>query len=116
MKARSAGGAARTGDDATWSLCWPRTAHCRARPKGHCYSTGVYGRKQEERRVAPALGGKGNSWLGDAINPFAVLASYRVYRQPHFLAQRAADEAAYRMSLPTGRFHNLGKRCAALPL
>jgi hypothetical protein len=59
--------------------------------------------KQEERRVAPALGGKGGC-LGDAVNPLAVFATYRIYRQTHLLAQRAADESAKAVRLPAGCF------------
>jgi hypothetical protein len=44
------------------------------------------------------------------------LLLYRIYRQLHFLAQRAADESANAVSLPSGCLHNLGERCATLPL
>src|SRR2546422_7759599 len=53
---------------------------------------------------------------GDAVNAFAVLAACGVYGQPHFLAQRPADEPAYAVRLPAGGLHDLGERRAALPL
>src|SRR3989449_7282625 len=53
---------------------------------------------------------------GDAVNAFAVLAACGVYGQPHFLAQRPADEPAYAVRLPAGRLHDLGERCATLTL
>ena len=54
--------------------------------------------------------GREGSGLGDAVNPFAVLAAYRVYRETHFLAQRAADESPNAVGLPTGCLHGVDKQ------
>src|SRR5207247_7604566 len=100
-----------------WRLCGPTRAILAGQGGRGLVPGELVGQKQEERRgVAPALGGKEGGWLADAVNALAVLAACGVYGQPHFLAQRPADEPAYRVGLPAGGFHNLGERRAALAL
>src|SRR5207247_91254 len=95
---------------------WPHNGHSGGY-RGMGFVPGsCWGYNAEKRRVAPALGGREAGWLADAIHPHAVLATYGVYGQAHFLSKRAADESPYAVGLPTGRLHDLGERCAALPL
>src|SRR5207245_8923947 len=77
-----------------------------------------WGKKKKRRGCPGAWSVEGNARLsaGDAVDPFAVLATHRIDGQPHFLAQRPADEPAYAVRLPAGRLHDLGERCATLTL
>ena len=46
----------------------------------------------------------------DGVNSFAVLTLDRFNLETHFLAQRAADESANAVRLPTGRLHGVDKQ------
>jgi hypothetical protein len=45
----------------------------------------------------------------DGIDAFSVAAFGGFDLQPHFLAERSGREAAHRVNLPAGGFHQLGQ-------
>src|SRR5215468_9596796 len=69
--------------------------------------TSLPNRKARRGRSRAGNRGVKSSLLREAVNSLAVLALGRLDLQPHLLAQGAADEAAYRMGLPAGGFHDL---------
>src|SRR5580700_2123007 len=65
---------------------------------------------------AAALGWQ-NLFGSQAVGSFAIVIARReIDAQAHLLLERAADEAAHRMSLPSGRLSQFLERCSLGPL
>src|SRR5260370_33753596 len=56
------------------------------------------------------------SLRSDSIASLLILGAGRFDGNPQFLAHSSADEAAYRVGLPSGCFHNFAKGGALWPL
>lgn len=52
---------------------------------------------------------------GHFVGTLAVIVAKRGDVEPHFLADRTAEEPAYAVLLPAGRLHDLGQSRALLP-
>ena len=95
--------------------CVPKNGASLRQPDGRRTHKVLGGQKQEERRVAPALGGM--KVAGYAMlythSPSSRLADSTV--SPIFLPN-AANKPAHAVRLPAGRLHDLGERRTSLPL